>query len=442
MSDETPVGAGSASARSPVSLAGASSVVIGNMIGTGVFTSLGFQISGVQSGFGLLLLWILGGIFAFCGALSYGELASALPRSGGEYNFLSRVYHPVVGFLSGWISATVGFAAPVALMAMAFGEYFSSVYPVSTLAMSCAVVLLATAVHLWRIEFGSAFQVWSTVLKLVLILVIIVAAFVLAEPQPVSFLPRPGDLDLVWSAPFAISLVYVMYSYEGWNAATYITGEVRNPRRTVPAALLFGTLLVTVLYVATNAAFLHSTPMAAMEGKLEVGLIAGREIFGQRGGDLMALLICAGLVSSISAMTWAGPRVAETMGEDYRILGFLARTSRKGVPYAAILWQTLVVFILLLTATFKAVVIYLEFILLLSSFLAVLGVIVLRIRRPDLERPYRTWGYPVTPLLFLAISGFMMFYIVTEKPVETLWGLGTLLVGALLYGGAKLHERG
>lgn len=422
-----------AKSRGRVSFWGAMSVVMGNMIGIGVFTSLGFQISGIHSGFALLLLWVLGGVFALCGALSYGELVASLPRSGGEYHFLSKIYSPVVGFLSGWVAATVGFAAPVALMAMAFGEYCSAVLPVSPLALSCGIVIATTAVHLWRIEFGSGFQVWTTALKAVLILGVVGVAFVVAEPQGLSFLPKAGDVGMVLSAPFAISLVYVMYSYEGWNAATYIAGEVRDPQRTVPRALLAGTLIVTLAYVALNAAFLYSTPLAAMEGELKVGLIAGREIFGTRGGEVMALLIGAGLISSISAMTWAGPRVAETMGEDYQVLRVLARRSRNGVPVWAILWQTLVVFVLLLSATFEAVLVFLQFLLLMSSFLTVLGVIVLRVRQPDLPRPYRAWGYPVTPVLFLTISAFMMVNIVLERGVEALWGVSLLVVGVLVY---------
>ncbi len=424
-------------ARAPVSVWGAMSVVMGNMIGVGVFTSLGFQISGIQSGFALLLLWVFGGVFAFCGALSYGELAAALPRSGGEYHFLSRVYSPVVGFLSGWVAATVGFAAPVALMAMAFGEYFSEVWAVSPLPLSCGIVVVATGVHLWRVEFGSGFQVWTTALKAALILGIVGVAFVVAEPQGLSFLPQAGDARIVFGAPFAISLVYVMYSYEGWNAATYIAGEVRDPQRTIPLALLAGTAVVTLAYVALNAAFLYSTPMEAMAGELKVGLIAGREIFGQHGGEVMAGLIGAGLISSISAMTWAGPRVAETMGEDYRMLRVLARRSRHGVPVWAILWQTGVVFALLLSATFEAVLVFLQFLLLVSSFLAVLGVIVLRVREPELPRPYRAWGYPVTPVLFLSISTFMMVHIVRERGMEALWGAGLLAAGAGVYAMAK-----
>jgi APA family basic amino acid/polyamine antiporter len=426
--------------RATVSAAGATAVVVGNMIGTGVFTSLGFQVSGVPSGFALLLLWVLGGVFAFCGALSYGELAAALPRSGGEYHFLSRIYSPVVGFLSGWIAATVGFAAPVALMAMAFGDYFAGVCGISATGASCAVVLLATGVHLCGVEFGSGFQVWTTALKLALIVGITAAAFALAAPQPLTFAPRAGDGGLILSAPFAISLVYVMYSYEGWNAATYIAGEVRNPQRIIPLALLAGTAMVTVSYVAINAAFLYSTPMEALAGKLDVGLVAGREIFGARGGEIVALAICAGLVSSISAMTWAGPRVGETMGEDYRVLRWLARTTPRGVPWLAILWQTGIVFALLLTATFREIIVYLQLILLMSSFLTVLGVIVLRWRRPDLPRPYRTWGYPATPLVFLAMSGAMMIHIVGERPVEAAWGLATLALGAGLYAVARGKE--
>ncbi len=424
-----------------VTLWGATAIVIGNMIGTGVFTSLGFQVRDIESGFVLLLLWALGGLLALCGALCYGELASALPRSGGEYHFLSRIYHPAAGFLSGWISATVGFAAPVALSAMAFGRYLADVVPISPLVLSCGILLLATAVHLWSVDVGSRFQNLFSFSKVILILVLIVSAFILADPQPVRFVPRPGDFMMTLSTPFAVSLVFVMYAYSGWNASTYITDEVRDARRVVPLSLLLGTLVVGVLYVGLNLAFLWSAPIDAMAGKVEVGAIAAREIFGDRGGDLMALLICFGLISSVSAMTWAGPRVAMTMGEDYRLFAFLGRKSRRGVPYVAVLWQGAVALVLLLTATFESVLVYIELVLIASSFLTVLGVFVLRIRHPELPRPYRTWGYPVTPLFFLAISVFMGVHVARDKPVEALWGVGTLVVGVVLYAVAKGYGR-
>src|SRR5881392_3578182 len=270
----------------------ATCIVVANMVGTGIFTSLGFQVSALPTGFSVLALWITGGICALCGALSYAELGAALPRSGGEYNFLGVIYHPALGFLAGWISATVGFAAPVAIAAIAFGTYFADVFPgLNPLVLSLAVVTICTVVLLRDLQFGSAFQNGSTILKIALILVIVVAGFWVKSSQSISFLPVKGDGALIMSAPFAVSLYWVMYAYSGWNASTYIVGELRNPSRTVPLSVGLGTVLVMVLYVAMNAVLLRTTPVAEMEGKQQVALIAGEHIFGTAGGKVVALFI-------------------------------------------------------------------------------------------------------------------------------------------------------
>ena len=417
-----------------ISLLTATGIVVSNMVGTGIFTTLGFQVGPLPSGFAILLLWLLGGLCAFCGAVAYGELAAALPRSGGEYHFLSHAYHPAVGFLAGWLSATVGFAAPVALAAMAFGQYFAGVFPeLSALALSVGVVVLVTAVHLRGVGLGAVFQNVATILKVTLILVFIIAGIWSPSQSEVTFAPQAGDLDLVLSAPFAVSLVFVMYAYSGWNAATYIIGDIRDPARTVPRAIALGTLIVTGLYLALNATFLRAAPLESLAGQLDVGHVASAAIFGSQGGRLMAGLISLGLVASISAMTWIGPRVSMTMGEDHGLLAPLARLSARGVPVTAMLLQSAIVLVLLLSATFTQVLNTVQFSLTLCSMLAVAGVFVLRIRQPNLPRPYRTWGYPVTPLIFLAISTWMLVFLWREHFWESLFGFGTLLVGLALF---------
>ncbi|MFM1561660.1 MAG: APC family permease, partial [Roseibacillus sp.] len=423
--------------RRSVTLLPATAVVIGNMVGTGVFTSLGFQLAGIQSGFVLMVLWTLGGVCALCGAVCYGELAAALPRSGGEYHLLSRIYHPALGFLAGWISVTVGFAAPVALVAMAFGTYFAGISGVEgtqlPMLMSALLVFVVTAVHLLHIGVGSKFQSVFTLAKVILIVVLIAAAFLIGDSQGVSFLPKAGDWKVMVSNPFAVSLVFVMYAYTGWNAAVYIVDEVDEPRKTVPRALLTGTALVMILYLGLNAAFLYSTPIAEMKGKVEVGLVAAQSIFGDAGGKIMASLICLGLISALSAMTWAGPRVAQRMGEDFHALRFLSITSRSGIPYVAVLWQSAVVYLLLFTSSFEAVLVYVGLLLVLFALLTVIGLFWLRIRQPDLERPVKAWGYPVTPAIFIGVSLWMMVYVARANPVGALWGLATVAVGGGVY---------
>jgi APA family basic amino acid/polyamine antiporter len=417
-----------------VGFATALAIVIANIIGTGVFTSLGFQLAEIRSGFALLLLWVIGGIVSLCGALCYGELSAALPRSGGEYHFLSRVYHPAVGFMAGFISATVGFAAPIALAAMAFSKYFEGIFGVgSALLISFAVVWIIAAVHLAGIKPGTTFQNLSTLAKVLVIAVLIVAGLLIHPKQPIDFTPAPGDAGVVFGAPFAVALVYVMYSYSGWNAAAYIAGEIKSPETNVPRALLCGTGLVMVIYAALNAVFLLAAPISELRGKLEVGLIAGKHIFGDEGGRVVGAIISLGLLSAISSMTWIGPRVTMAMGEDHWLLRFLSRRNGRDVPINAIVAQMAIVSLLLLTRSFELIVIYIQFSLLLCSLLTVVGVIVFRKRQPELPRPYRVWAYPLPPLIFSAITIWMMIYLLYSHPTESLCGMGTMGVGLALY---------
>ena len=412
----------------------ACAIVIANIIGTGVFTSLGFQLPSIHSGFALLMLWIVGGIAALCGALSYGELSAALPRSGGEYHFLSRIYHPALGFMAGIVSATVGFAAPIALAAMAFGKYFQGVFAFgSPIILSFAIVWLVALFHLGNLKVGSVFQNLWTLVKLLLIGGLIGAGLLLDPKQPISFLPNTNDAMSIFGGPFAVALVYVMYSYSGWNAASYIIGEIKQPEKNVPRSLFFGTLVVMVTYTALNAVFLMTTPAREMSGQIEVGLIAGKHIFGENGGRIVGAIICIGLISAISSMTWIGPRVTMSMGEDNPLIRFLARKNRDGIPFNALLLQLVLVNLLLLTRSFEGVVKYIGFALLFCSLLPVVGVMVLRQTRPDLPRPYKVWAYPLPPLVFSAITIWMMIYLLRSNPTESLAGLATMAVGLILY---------
>lgn len=420
--------------KSLISLFTAINIVVANMIGTGVFTSLGFQVVDIKSGFALLSLWMVGGIFALCGALSYGELGAAMPRSGGEFHYLSKIYHPALGFLSGWVSVTVGFAAPIAAAAMALGQYLSKVFPaLMPTAIALVVVIGVSLIHAQNIKLGSYFQNIFTPLKVLLIIFLVVSGFILAKPQDINFLPATGDLNLIFSSPFAVSLVFVMYSYSGWNASVYIASEVKDPEKNVPRSLFLGTLIVLVLYLLLNFIFLYTTPIDELAGKVEVGYIAANRIFGPAGGQIMSVLISLGLLSSISSMVWAGPRVTQVIGEDFTLFRLLATKNANGVPYYALLIQLAIVLVLIITSSFQVLVTYLSFTLTLSSFLTVLGVFVHRLRYPEVPRPYKTWGYPLTPLIFLFISLWMLIYIFRDRPMESIAGLGTILIGLPVY---------
>lgn len=425
---------GRRSGGSTVSVAVATAIVVADMVGVGVFTSLGFQVKDIPSGFAILALWIVGGIVALCGVFSYSELGAMFPRSSGEYNFLSRAYHPAFGFVAGFVSATVGFAAPVALAAIALEQYGRSIFPSAPpLLLAVGTVWAVSVVQLTGVRHSSTFQLISTVLKVVLITAFLIAGFVIGTPQALTFAPQAQDIGYVASAPFAIGLVFVMYSFSGWNAATYIVGEMRDAGQNLPRALFSGTLIVLVLYVALNAVFLHTAPMDKLAGQIDVARIAGTYIFGEVGGRIVSGMICIGLVSSISAMMWIGPRVMMTMGEDIPALRVFSRKSTQGAPAYAILFQLTVATLMLFTRSFEAVLDFIQFALLFCSFFTVLGVIKLRITQPELPRPYRAWGYPVTPVIFLLVTLFMMYYLVVDRPLQSFFGALIIVSGLLIY---------
>lgn len=422
----------------------ATTLVAANMIGTGIFTSLGFQLAGIQNAFAILMLWVIGGIAALAGALSYGELGSMFPRSGGEYHFLGKIYHPLAGFLAGWVSFVVGFSAPIAAATMAAGEYSASVLKTLELitpahqeiwmkSIATGLALGIALVHTQKIPVISRFQNVFTLLKITLIVVLIVFGFWLAEPQDISFLPNAQSLSAILSGSFAVSLVFVMYSYTGWNASAYIINEMDKPHKNLPLSLFLGTVIVILLYVPVNGVFLYAAPIEAMQGKEEVGYVAAEYIFGKTGGIIMGLLISIGLISAVSSMTWAGPRVIQVIGEDIRMFRFFARKNKNGVPALAIAIQTALVVFMILTSTFEAVIYYIGFTLTLSSFMAVLGVYVMRYRKPAMPRSYKTWGYPVTPAIFLLIAIWMMTYLAIDQPVSVLYSLLTLALGVVVY---------
>jgi APA family basic amino acid/polyamine antiporter len=405
-------------------------LVIANMIGTGVFTTLGLQAEAVPNGAALLLLWILGGVVALCGALSYAELAAALPRSGGEYHFLSRIYHPVLGQLAGWISVTVGFSAPVALAAMALGRYTGTFLPIEPMVAAVAAVVLVTAVHAFDVKLGGIFQVGATLLKVFVLVLFCVGGLLHGRvPGTLDLLPTRGTLDAVLSAPFALSLIYVSYAYSGWNAAAYVVGEVREPRRVVPRALVHGTVVVTVLYLLLNATFLRTAGLSQLAGTVEVGAVSAANAFGAVGGAVLSLAVSLILVSTISAMVLAGPRVLEVIGEDIPALRFLAKHSRRGAPTRAVLLQQGLALAFVVTDSFEAVLTFAGFILSLFALLTVLGVIRLRHKEPSLRRPFRVPLYPVPPALFAVLSGLSVIVVAWGRPLTVLACLALTLVG-------------
>jgi basic amino acid/polyamine antiporter, APA family len=425
-----------------IGLLAATAIVIANMIGTGVFTSLGFQLLGITSPFAIIMLWLVGGVVALCGALVYGELAVTFPRSGGEYNFLSKTYHPLVGFLSGWLSVTVGFAAPVALAAMAFGQYSGEIFPgMSQKDAAIGIVLFMAIVHGLSVSYGSNLQTFFTLLKIALIVFLIGCGLMIPHPQSISFLADTAGWKATFSGAFAVSLVYVSYAYSGWNASAYIAGEIKQPMKNLPRSLFVGTAIVTLLYVGLNFVFLYVAPINEMKviftdkgpTNIDTGYVAARYIFSTNGALIMAAFISLALVSSVSAMTMAGPRVTKTIGEDFPVFKKVTTINAGGAPYIAIILQAAISLLLILTGSFQSVLTYIGFTLSLSTCLTVFGIFIIRKRKLTPANEYHCWGYPITPILFLALNIWMLIYLMHDNPKASLGGFVTLAVGIPFY---------
>ena len=407
-------------------------IVVASMIGTGAFTSLGFQLVDLQNPAAVLTLWLVGGALALCGALSYAEVGTAIKRSGGEYAFLSEMYHPLLGYLSGWLSLTVGFAAPIALSAIAFTAYF----PIGGLnAKWLALMLLAliTVVHTRNLATSSRFQVGTTLFKVLVLVVIIVSGLLLPGGSGNSLGTGQTYCSEITSSAFAVALIYASYSYSGWNAAAYVSTEFKDPARALPVALVGGTVIVTVLYTLLQFVFLKHAPIADMVGQLNVGEIALSRMLGTGAGELFGIIISVLLISSISAMVWVGPRVTASMAEHHTLWRYFG-TPAQQVPKAAIWLQFFISALLIATGTFDRILIYCGFLLTLSSLLVVLSVFILR-RRNKAGTPgaFRSPFFPIPQVVFAVLSVWMIAYAAVDHPRETLIGLSNLGLGLVTY---------
>ena len=422
-------------------------LVVANIIGAGIFTTTGFQAADIGHPLIILGLWLLGGVIAVCGALAYGELGAAMPRAGGEYVYLRQTYGGAFGFMSAFVSLVAGFSAPIASVVKGLVGYLAPFVPalaegggglpgLGDLA-AVAIVWLLIAIQLRGATSGFRMVDWVTLTKVGGIVLVLLAAIVLGRGRLAGLVtPAAGFAELGAAGlmtGLATSLVFVMFCYSGWNAAAYIAGELRHPERDLPRSLLTGTGVVVLLYLGMNAVYFYGAPIEQLAGRVEVGLIAARNLFGEVGAVLVTSVLCASLLGSAAAMTVAGPRVYYALGRDYRAFGLLARTGRGGVPVTALLLQGVVTSAIIVSGRIDQIMQYAGFTLTLFASLAVSSVITLRVRRPEMRRPFRCWGYPWTPLFFLATSGWMMVWAVRGRPAESLLSLLTVAAGGLLF---------
>ncbi|RZB35779.1 MAG: basic amino acid/polyamine antiporter, APA family [Desulfobacteraceae bacterium Eth-SRB2] len=427
-------------------------LVIANMVGTGIFTTSGFIIQELGNPQTMLICWLVGGVFALCGALCYGELGTMFPKAGGEYVFLRESFGKCMGFLSGWISLIVGFSAPIAAAAIAFATYFFRTFslpngPELTLAflgvtivslsskglLAMAIIIVFSLIHYHSLLMGTRVQNALTLFKIGLIVTFIITGLCWGNGSTGHFSCNL-DIPTLFQGKFAVSLIFVSFSYSGWNAAAYLGGEIKRPSRNIPLALFTGTFVVLCLYLLLNIIYVYALDAKQMSGVLEVGAKSAVFLFGGHLSRYFSGGITIALLSVLSAMIMTGPRVYYAMAKDgvfFELFGKVNGLRR--TPAYSIFLQADIAILMVITASFDKLLIYIGFTLSLCAMLTVAGMMVLRKRQPELKRSYKTLGYPVTPLLFILGNLWIIYFSIKNKPITSLFGLGTIGFGLLVY---------
>jgi APA family basic amino acid/polyamine antiporter len=422
-------------------------IVVANMIGAGIFTTTGLLMAGLNNPLLLMSLWVVGGLIALCGALSYGELGAAMPGAGGEYHFLSKLYSPLLGFLSGWVSFIVGFSAPIAASAMGFSEYFCRALPsipgwfessgimgpsATKSFLSVSVILLFTFIHYRGIKSGALIQNILTILKVTLIVFLLLAGFLSGNGE-ISNFNSGGSVSSGFAGwkTIGLSLMWIMFAYSGWNASTYMGAEIKDPTKNLPRSLIIGTGIVMLLYLALNALYIYGINPEDIKGVISVGGLVMGNLFGKSADTLFSLLISFALFSSLSAFIIIGPRVYYSMAKDGFFFKSVARIHpRFQVPSNSIVLQAIIAVILALSGTFEQVLTYMGFALGVFPILTVAGVFKLRVKNPS---GLKMAGFPFTQLLYITTGVMILVLSYLERPVESTIASITVIAGVPAY---------
>ena len=420
--------------RPELTLFDSTCLIVGIIIGAGIYQMAPDIAKGVGGVWGVLGIWVLGGLLSLCGALSYAELATTYPEEGGDYVYLSRAYGSWAGFLFGWAQLAIVRPGDIAVMAFAFATYARAIYDPfgggshGQVVYAVTATVILTTINVLGVRQGKWTQNLLTTVKAIGLLVVVGAAFI-AEPAPAA--PSEGGGRL----PFSLALIFVLFTYGGWNEMAYVAGEVRDPRKNIVRALFLGTAAVMLLYLMVNGAFLHILGYEGLRSSTAVATETVAAVFPQGAGVLISALICISALGAVNGLVFTGARISYAVGVDHRLFGWLGRWDpRWGTPATALMTQGLIaVTLILVLGSFIDAILYTAATVYTFYLASTLGVIVLRFKDPDRDRPYRVWGYPVTPLVFAGVCGFLIYSAVTYKPLVAASACGLLALGLPLW---------
>lgn len=434
-------------------------MMVGIVIGSGIFLTTGIMAKSIPSASLILLAWIVGGLITLTGALTYAELGAAMPEAGGQYVYLREAYGPLSGFLFGWVLFLVTMAGSIAALGVAFAEYFGYFFPfLSTKkiifstaikvfknsyeyslsigqVVAIAVIIFLSAFNYIGVVFGKIIQNIATVIKIGTLLVFIFFGFMIGKGASIDFTVNPTGLSIgQLIIGFGVALVAVTWAFDGWNNISYAAGEIKNPKRNLPFSLVVGTVIITVLYALTNYVYLYALPIDEMTGVVRIAEKAATSLYGSASAGLLSAAVLISVFGALNGAIFVGSRVYYAMASDKLFFKKVAKVHpRFRTPAFAILIQAVWACILTVSGTFEQLFTYVVFITVLFYIATVASVFTLRKKYPDLPRPYKTWGYPVIPIVFIIASFSILLNTLIEKPVESLAGLGFTIIGIPVY---------
>ena len=441
-----------------LSLFDSSMIMMGIVIGSGIYVTTGIMAQSIPSVPLLLLAWIVGGLLTLAGALTYAELGAAMPQAGGQYVYLREAYGSLFGFLFGWILFLVYMTGGIAGLAAAFAEYFGIFFPslstkvkifskslsISNLSfnlsvsagqlVAIAVIMLLSAVNYVGLVFGKIVQNIFTVVKIGTLILFILFGFSIGKTIPLDLSVNPQGIGFgQLFVGFGIALIAVSWAFDGWNNINFVAGEIKNPKRNLPLALFFGTLGITIMYILINIIYLSALPINQLTGEVKIAEKASSILFGDFTTTIISVAVIVSIFGSINGSILAGPRVYYAMAIDGLFFQRVARVHPKfKVPGFAILVQAVWSCLLVLSGNFEQLITYTMFISFVFWIAATASVFKLRKKYPDLPRPYKTWGYPVVPIIFIVATSGILINTLIEKPLESLAGVGITLIGVVM----------